>query len=106
NTTSNAPTSMNTISFTTRKRWSELANAASHAFDAHVLQNHGRSGAVIRVARQLGNFVCDVLALHDFAENRVALIQPGRRRHSNKKLATIRVRTGVGHRESSRPRVA
>src|SRR5690349_9715538 len=97
---------MNTNSFTMRKRWLGLAMAASHAFDAHVLQDYGRSRTIIGVARELGDFVRDVLAFHHFAENGVALIEPGRGRDRNKKLAAGWVWPGIGHGEPSRRRVA
>src|SRR5438445_13662369 len=97
---------MNTNSFTTRKRWLGLAMAVSHAFDAQVLQDYRRSWTIIGIARKLGNLVRDVLTFHDFAENCVALIEPGRGRDGDKKLAAIRVWPGIGHGKLSRRRVA
>ena len=40
-----------------------------------------------------------VLALDDFAENRVPVVQPRRRRDGDEKLAAIGVRPGIGHGE-------
>src|ERR1700719_5387718 len=97
---------MKTNSFTRRKSCVGLAmpfytrpTRALRSLDTHVLQSNRRPRTITRIARQLGDLVGHVLALDDFTKNGVTLIEPGRRRHGNKKLAAIRVRPGVGHGE-------
>src|ERR1700730_15299981 len=79
--------------------------ALLYAFDAHFLQRHRRAWTVARIARQFGNFVRHVLPLHHFTENGVLVVQPRRRRYSDKKLAAIGARPRVGHRQFARFRV-
>src|SRR6202795_4151699 len=75
---------------------STRAQASGNAFDAD-FHGDGNARAVHAVARGFRDFVGDVLALDDFAEDGVAVIEVRRRRDGDEKLAAVGVRAGVGH---------
>src|SRR5579863_1745719 len=81
---------------------SMLAFGDSGPFDPNGFQFNGLLGFVVRAARQFGNFCGDVHAFDHFAEDGVFAIEPGRRRHGNEKLASVRAGSGIGHGEFSR----
>src|SRR3984893_5341790 len=68
-----------------------------HAFDSHLIQGDWGARAIAGVTRRFGNFIRHVLAFHYLAENGVFVVQPGRRRYGDEKLAAVRPWTGVSH---------
>src|SRR5215467_13437031 len=52
---------------------------------------------VLRAPLHLGNLVCDVLAFHHLAENRMVAGKPGRGGHGDKKLASVGSGPGIRH---------
>src|SRR5579863_8527543 len=82
--------------------FSMLVSGRSGLFDPHGFQFDGLLGLVARSARHFRNFGGHVHSLDHFAKNGVLVIEPGRRRYGDEKLASVRARAGVGHRELSR----
>src|SRR5579859_2194719 len=82
-----------------------LRAQSADAFNSQFLDGDGSARPVARIARHVRDFVGHVLAFHDFAKNCVPVIEPGRRRHGDEKLAAVRVRARVGHRKESRFRM-
>ena len=74
---------------------------SSHAIDPYA-HGYWRFWPVMGIAGHLGNFFRDILALDNFAKNGVLIVQPGCWRNSDKELAAVGVRSGVGHREPAR----
>src|SRR5258708_6032099 len=67
-----------------------------YGINLHILRR-----PVTSALRNLGNLLDHVVALDHFSENGVFIIQPGCFRHGDKELATVGVRTRVGHGKSS-----
>src|SRR6266542_2085613 len=65
--------------------------------DGDALQHHVRLRTVLRIARQGADFVRDVLALYNFAKDRVVAREPWRGCDGDEKLRAVGVRSGVGH---------
>src|SRR5262245_3584855 len=79
--------------------------SSGDSFNLYVVDLHRRIRPVAAVARHRGNLVRHVLTFHDFAKNRVPVVQPRCRGHRNKKLAAVGIRSGIGHGKLSRLRV-
>src|SRR3974390_1405036 len=71
----------------------------SDSLDLNLLQGNWRAWTVAGIARHAGNFVGHILTFHHFTENRVPAVEPWRGSHGNEELATIRVWTGIRHRQ-------
>src|SRR5580704_2129020 len=79
--------------------FSMLASCRSGPFDAHGFQFDGLLRLVVRSARQFRYFCGDIHSLDHLAKDGVHVIEPGRRRHGNEKLASVCAGSGVGHRK-------
>ena len=73
-----------------------------HIYDLHRIDHHGGLGPVIPVACHSNDFLDDVLAFHDLAEDGVVVIQPSCGRERYEELAAVRPRTGIGHGQLAR----
>src|SRR5450759_2848099 len=82
--------------------FSMLALGRSGLFDPHGFQFDGLLWLVVCSAWQFRNFSCDIHSFDNLAEDGVLVIEPGRRRHGDEKLAPVCAGSGVGHRELSR----
>src|SRR3989337_4213524 len=83
------PSSTKIISVSIRNSFAGLSMAAykdSDTFDSYGLQHDKIARPVARVARDLGNLIGNVLPLHDFAENRVPVVEPWRGCDGNAEL--------------------
>src|SRR6266481_10071097 len=100
---SSAPSNRKTNSISSwvrRAGESMQPQSSGNAFDAD-LHGDRNARAIHSVARGLGNLVGDVLAFHDFAKDRVAIIEVRRGRYRDKELAAVGARPGVSHRKFS-----
>src|SRR5580704_14765012 len=98
--TKNPPSKIKINSVIMRNRFAGLGMAAfgpSDPLDLYRFQLDRLLRLVIRAAGKFRNFDGYVHALDHFAENGVAVIEPRRRRHGDKKLAPVRAGSGVGH---------
>src|SRR5208337_2383048 len=103
NQTTRVPSSRNTSStMSSVRRAGESIGVLRYAFDAQLLDDHGRARAVHGIARHIGNFVRDILAFDDLAEDGVAIVEVRRGRNSDEKLAAIGAGAGIGHGELAR----
>src|SRR5258707_9359057 len=82
--------------------FSMMASDRSGLFNPHGFQFDGLLRLVIRSARQFRNFSGDVHSFDNLAKDGVLVVKPGRRRHGDKKLASVCAGPGVGHGEFSR----
>src|SRR5260370_36936857 len=70
---------------------------SSHAFDRDRLHYQVLARSVLCAARDVGDLVNHVLALHYFAEDGVLAGKPISGGHSNEKLRSVGVGPGIGH---------
>src|SRR5215472_10950 len=77
----------------------------SAPLDLHGIDLHVFIGLVLRIARQFGNLLNDVVALHDFAEDGVPIVEPWSGGDGDEELTAVRVGTGIRHREQARLRM-
>src|SRR5208282_3880124 len=90
NHTTRVPSSRNTSSnMSSVRRAGESISVLRHAFDAQLLDDHGRARAVHGIAGHIGDLVGDVLAFDHLTEDGVAIVQVRRGRNSDEELAAI-----------------
>src|SRR5439155_16197244 len=75
----------------------KIVRALCDALDFYAIEADGSVGAIVTIARQRGDFICNVLAFDHFAKNSVLIVEPRCRCNSDKKLATVAIGSGIGH---------
>src|SRR6516162_1035789 len=76
-----------------------ICGSLGDAVDCYGFEDDGFVGLVLCAARDLGDFVGDVLAFDDFTKDGVIASQPGGWRNSDEELAAVGIGAGVGHGE-------
>ena len=82
--------------------FSMLASGRLCPFDFHGFQFDRLLRLVVRSSRQFRNFGGDIHSFDHLAKDGVLVIEPGRRRDGNEKLAAVCAGSGIGHGKFSR----